>query len=197
MTASTETNTVMEFSEISDQYYDRVGKFVLATVKDKWTAEDILQETFVRVRNNQESLKDPSRMSSWIFRIAYNLCQDHFRQAKKSPLNESEGQDKPDTSKEIFIQKQMERQQMGQCVQDQMDHLPESQRTVLFLFDIMEFTNQEIADILGITVENVKIRLHRARKRLKSLLEKACTFEKDERNVLVCEPDKTNLSEAF
>jgi RNA polymerase sigma-70 factor (ECF subfamily) len=194
MTASTETNTVMEFSEISDQYYDRVGKFVLSTVKDQWAAEDILQETFVRVRKNQESLKDPSKISSWIFRIAYNLCQDHFRQTKKSPLNESEEHDKPDTRKEIFVQKQMEQQQMGQCVQDQTDQLPESQRTVLFLFDIMEFSNQEISDILGISVENVKIRLHRARKKLKSLLEKACTFERDERNVLVCEPSKTNPS---
>lgn len=80
---------------------------------------------------------------------------------------------------------------MGQCVKDQIDHLPESLRTVLLLFDIMEFSHQDIADILGITVENVKIRLHRARKRLKSLLEKACTFEIDERNVLVCEPHNT------
>ena len=54
----------------------------------------------------------------------------------------------------------------------------------------MEFSHQEMAEILGITVENVKVRLHRARKKLKAILEEKCTFEKDERNVLVCDPKK-------
>jgi RNA polymerase sigma-70 factor (ECF subfamily) len=52
----------------------------------------------------------------------------------------------------------------------------------------MDFSHQEIADILCLTVENVKVRLHRARKRLKAILEKECTFEVDERSILVCEP---------
>ena len=52
----------------------------------------------------------------------------------------------------------------------------------------MEFSHQEIADTLGITIENVKVRLHRARKKLKAILEEKCAFERDERNVLVCNP---------
>jgi len=194
MSVTTEDARPMDFLEIYDKYYARVGKFIQAIVKDKWAADDLIQETFIRVRKNQERLEDPSKMSSWIFRIAYNLCQDHFRQSRKSPLQESEPQEKLETFKETFVQKQMEQKQMGQCVQDQIDHLPKSLRTVLIFFDIMDFSNQEIADILGITVENVKIRLHRARKRLKSLLEKECHFERDERNVLTCEPDKTSIT---
>ncbi len=77
---------------------------------------------------------------------------------------------------------------MGQCVQNHMNLLPESPRTVLILFEVMDFSHQEIADILGIRVENVKVRLHRARKRLKAILEEKCTFQRDERNVLICEP---------
>jgi predicted DNA-binding protein (UPF0251 family) len=77
---------------------------------------------------------------------------------------------------------------MGECVQNQINLLPESLRTVLVLFDIMEFNHQESADILGITVKNVKVRLHRARKRLKAILEEKCAFERDERNVLICTP---------
>jgi RNA polymerase sigma-70 factor (ECF subfamily) len=52
----------------------------------------------------------------------------------------------------------------------------------------MDFSHQEIADILGLSVENVKVRLHRARKKFKAILEEKCTFEVDERNVLVCDP---------
>ena len=58
----------------------------------------------------------------------------------------------------------------------------------LVLFDIMECSHQEIADILGITVANVKVRLHRAREKLKPILEEKCAFERDERDVLVCTP---------
>ena len=53
-------------------------------------------------------------------------------------------------------------------------------------------SSREIAEILGITVENVKIRLHRGRKRLKALLEEHCVFEVDERNVLTCQPETTS-----
>jgi RNA polymerase sigma-70 factor (ECF subfamily) len=52
----------------------------------------------------------------------------------------------------------------------------------------MEFSHQEIADILDISVENVKVRLHRARKKLKAILEEECRFEVDDRNVLICDP---------
>jgi RNA polymerase sigma-70 factor (ECF subfamily) len=53
---------------------------------------------------------------------------------------------------------------------------------------VVGFKQKEIAEILDISVSNVKIRLHRARKKFKSILEENCTFEKDDRNVLVCEP---------
>jgi len=94
--------------------------------------------------------------------------------------------------KEIFaeplFQKEFEQHQMGECVQDKIRLLPESYQTVLALFDLMEFSHQEIAEILDISVENVKVRLHRARKKLKTILEEKCRFEVDERNVLICDP---------
>ncbi len=77
---------------------------------------------------------------------------------------------------------------MSRCVQDQLNLLPESLRSVLIFSDVMEFSQREIADILGLTLENVKVRLHRARKKFKAILEEKCTFEVDERSVLVCEP---------
>ena len=77
---------------------------------------------------------------------------------------------------------------MSACVQDKIRLLPESYQTVLVLFDLMEFNHQEIAEILDISIENVKVRLHRARRKLKTILEEECRFELDDRNVLICEP---------
>jgi RNA polymerase sigma-70 factor (ECF subfamily) len=178
----------MEFWEIYDPYYAKVRKFILALVKDPWTADDLIQETFLKVQQSLGTLKDPSKLSSWIYRIAYNLCQDHFRQGKAERKRESTRLEGAESIAEGFIQKELEQQEMGRCVQNQIDLLPEPLRAVLVLFDIMECSHQEIADILGITVANVKVRLHRAREKLKPILEEKCVFERDERNVLVCTP---------
>jgi RNA polymerase sigma-70 factor (ECF subfamily) len=177
----------MEFLELYDQFYQRVRKFILASVKNESVADDLIQETFIKIQENLGSLRDPAKISSWIFRIAYHLCQDHFRSLKKSSSHE-EIHDGLVNLQETPVQKKLEQGEMSRCVQDQLNLLPESQRSVIIFADVMDFSHQEIADILGLSVENVKVRLHRARKKLKAILEEKCTFEVDERNVLVCDP---------
>ena len=178
----------MEFFEIYDQYYQRVRNFILASVRDEWAADDLTQETFIRVQKNLNTLKDLSKLASWIFRIAHNLCRDHFRNLQRTLSNECELNEAKDVFKEAMVQKRLEQDEMSSCVQDVVRLLPESFRSVITLFDMAELSHREIAEILDTTVENVKVRLHRARKELRALLEKKCTFEVDERNVLTCEP---------
>ena len=179
----------MVLLKIYDQYYDRLKKFITRLVKDEWVAEDLIQETFIRVQKNLDRVREPSKVSSWIFRIAYNLCQDHFKSAKKNAPDRALFEERlPGPFVEIQVQKELEQFQMGACVQEQINLLPEPQRIVLILYDLMGFNHAEIAEILDISKENAKVRLHRARKGLKSILKEKCTFQLDERNVLVCEP---------
>ena len=184
----------MDFLTVYDQYYEGVRKFILALVRDEWVADDLVQETFIRIRENLSNLRDPSKMSPWVFRIAHNLCQDHFRDLKRASPDGCILEEQGEPRKEIPAQREIEQRQMGECVQNYVKLLPEPQRTVLILYDVMEFEHREIAQILDITAENVKVRLHRARKKLKAILEEKCTFQRDDRNILVCEPcgRKTN-----
>lgn len=177
----------MDLLGIHDQYYHRVRNFILASVKNESVADDLVQETFIKIRENLDSLRNPEKISSWIFRIAYHLCQDHFRVLKKSSSQE-EIHEGLVTLQESSVQKELEQGEMSRCVQDRLSLLPQRQRSVIIFADVMDFDHQEIANILGLTVENVKVRLHRARKKLKAILEKECTFEVDERSMLVCEP---------
>jgi len=176
----------MNFLDIHDQFYERVRKFILASVRDDSVADDLVQDAFIRIQENLDSVKDPSKVSSWIFKIAHNLCQDHFRARKKSSSHQ-EIHDGLINLQETPLQKKVEQGEMSRCVQDQLNLLPESLRSILIFADVMEFSHQEIADILGLSVENVKVRVHRARKKFKKILEEKCTFDVDERNVLVCE----------
>jgi RNA polymerase sigma-70 factor (ECF subfamily) len=180
----------MHLTEIYDQYYQRVRKFILHTVRNEWVADDLIQETFIRINHNLGSVRDAARLQAWIFRIAHNICQDYFRgQGKTAKLSLEEIGQETAPARLPTTQKELEQGQMRQCVFGLVQRLPESLRSVIILSDISEFSQREIAEILGITLENVKIRLHRARKKLKALLQEHCVFEVDERNVLTCQPD--------
>lgn len=174
----------MEFLKIHDDYYDRIKRFILSVVKDSWTADDIVQETFIRINKHIGSLRDSSRLSSWIYRIAWNLCMDY--QKKKDEISNQDGLE--GLSCGIKIQQRMEQHEMGVCVQGKINRLPDTLRLPMILFDIEGLSHAEIADILDITIDNAKVRLHRARAELKIILENECRFERDDRGVFVCTP---------
>ncbi len=80
---------------------------------------------------------------------------------------------------------------MGDCVLAFLTGLPASQREVLLLHDLQGYTGPEIAERLGLSLENVKIRLHRARVRLRAALSEGCDFSRNDRGVFICEPKRT------
>jgi RNA polymerase sigma-70 factor, ECF subfamily len=178
----------MDYWEISEQHYSRVRAYALSLLRDPAAAEDVVQETFLRVQRGLPALRDPTRVTAWVFRITHNLCLDHLR-ARRSSRLEAEGfptEDPPDPAPGCELD--IERRQMSECVRRKIDLLPETLRPVVVLADVLEVPQAEIAEILGIEVGNVKVRLHRGRQRLRAILECECTFDMDERNVLICEP---------
>ena len=181
----------MVFYDLYDRHYLRVRKFIVMVVKEAFTADDLTQETFIRAHQKLASLNDPQKALPWLLRIAHNLCLDHFRTVPKNRKSTTIGDASVVDSAAAATVEILERQQMSSCVQQQMTKLPESQRAVLVLYEIFGFAQKEIADILEISIENVKVRLHRARKRFKAILQQNCSFEHDNRNILVCEPKGT------
>jgi RNA polymerase sigma-70 factor (ECF subfamily) len=160
----------VDFYEVYEQHYDRVRNFLLASVKNRWVADDLVQETFLRVLQNLDKVREEAKLSAWIFRIAGNLCQDYFRSPSRKLLcfEDNPARELPGKSS---LEKEIERYQTSLLVQDLIKLLPEPMRQVIFLCDIKEESQQEAADLLGISLENVKVRLHRARKQLKAILE--------------------------
>jgi RNA polymerase sigma-70 factor (ECF subfamily) len=178
----------MDFWEVSESQYSRVRAYALSMLRDRAAAEDVVQETFLRVQRGLATLREPEKVTSWVLRITHNLCLDHLRARQGSravPQAETEA-DVPDLAHDFH--KEMEREEMSACVRAKIEILPDNLRAVVHLSDVLELSQAEIAEILGIEVGNVKVRLHRARKRLREILEDACTFSQDECSVLVCEP---------
>lgn len=175
----------MDFLIIYDEHYSRIRKFILTINRDEWATEDLLQETFIRVKQNISMVRETEKISSWINKIAYNLSMDHLKKRKNDI---GHGPKTQEVQLGIPFLKEIEKQQMGACIKEKMNLLPESSRIIIDLYDIMGFSHKEIAETFSITENNSKVKLHRARKELRAILNKACKLMYDERNVFICEP---------
>lgn len=177
----------MNFWEIYDAYYRPVKSFIAGMLGDTWAAEDLTQETFIKVQENLDSLLDETKLRPWIYRIARNNCLDYFR--SRSRRDDSHDDiEQLQVSIQPMAEASLERHQMSECVQDKVYLLPETHRDILILAEVEDLSQQEVADILEISVSNVRVRLHRARQALKEILKRDCFFDYDSRGVMVCVP---------
>jgi len=181
-----------DFAALYDKYYDRIHGFIGARVRDTWHADDLTQDTFLQARQRMGTLRDIGKIKPWLFRIAYNTCQDHYRGANARPGIVIPLEGETGITDPRRPEKWLEQQQMCRCVQKHIQLLPDAYRTVLWLYDVLGFTHKEIGEVLEIDAGNVKVRLHRARKKMKAILEENCRFERDERNVFVCVPEEAS-----
>jgi RNA polymerase sigma-70 factor (ECF subfamily) len=177
--------------EIFTANRDRIYRYVLGMVHDQAEAEDLTQETFLRAYRGQASLRDPDAARGWLYNIATHVCLDRLRQrgphfsmdsGESSDLVESVASPAP-SALEIA-----ESQQTSACVQRCLDYLSDSYRAVILLHDGHSLTAPEIAKLLGVDVGAVKIRIHRARRKLQQLMEHGCAVSNNQSGLPVCAP---------
>lgn len=190
-----------EFTKIYDEYYSRILRYV-TRITGSIDAEDITQDVFDKVHRGLSGFKSQSGLSTWIYRIATNTAIDRSRSAAYKHATESittngnddrDAQDgledqKAPSSDQMVIQKEMR-----DCINEYIDKLPPDYKVVIILSELEGISNKEIAEILGISLSNAKIRLHRARSKLKAVLNDACEFYYTEQNTLACDRKQVKL----
>ena len=177
----------LEFSKIYDAFQPKILRYVARLLGDA-EAEDVAQDVFIKVNGALNDFRGESSLSTWIYRIATNAALDRLR----SPSFQLAGQfvlsEDPIESGQIVyddktvlaaekkpsVEKQFIRDEMNECIRGYIEKLPEDYRAVLVLSEYEDLKNNEIAEILGITLDTVKIRLHRAWAKLKQELETNC-----------------------
>jgi len=182
-----------EFQDIYAQFNEKIKRY-LARMVNKTEAEDLTQEVFVKVGRGLKDFRGRSSLSTWIYKIAANTALDRLRalssQAGASDLlpedNKEQAVESADRSPSPELS--LIKREMNDCIRGIVEGLQDRYRTVLLLSEFEELTNAEIAEVLGISADAVKIRLHRARTRLREQLKVQCSLYRDERNELACEP---------
>jgi len=187
----------LSFEDIFSRYHDRMYRYILRLMHQPDEAEDLTQETFLRVHSELSTLRNESALSSWLYRIATHICYDRFRQAsyrmESQSLEDNQGE-QSDTLEgqiedfdELKLDQVIDQQEMSTCVQAYVSRLSDDHRIAILLHDLHGMTCPEIAQRLGCSLELVKIRLYRARQKLKSVLSAVCDFSVDQQGILVCE----------
>lgn len=200
-------NGELEFRKIHDAFRPKILRYLTRLVGPD-EAEDVAQEVFVRVGRALENFRGESQLSTWIYRIATNAALDRLRspsfQATGRPGGSTvvigvgeigtEDTDVWTGEKTSSAEASLVRKEMNECIRSFIENLPADYRTVLVLSELEGMTDHDIAEIIGASLNTVKIRLHRARAKLRKELETHCSFYRDERNELACDL-KSALSE--
>jgi RNA polymerase sigma-70 factor (ECF subfamily) len=188
------------FQAIFDEFQPKILRFVINMIGEA-DAEDVTQEIFIKVNQALPDFRGESKLSTWLYRIATNAALDRMRspayQQKASTITaeivEGEVDDRNiwTGEKVPVLEWQLVRKEMADCIQDFIRKLPKNYRIVLALSELEGLSNQEVADVLGVTTGTVKIRLHRAREQLKKDLIANCPSYWVEGNEFL--PDLKNL----
>ncbi len=175
------------FARVADELSGPLLRYLARYVGDRQLAEDLLQETLIRIARGLPGFEQRSNLTTWAFSIATRVAADHYRQ----PANRMAIVDIADASEppaaEGAADERLVIDEMNACVRQVIDSLPEDYRAALVLHDLEGMTAAQAAEISGCTVATAKMRIHRARARLAEALERECEFYRDGENVYRCD----------
>jgi len=159
------------FSLLVERYKDLVFTLALRMVKNREEAEEVSQDTFIKVFKSLDKFKGKSKFSTWIYRVAYNTCLDRLKRIKReyNVVAIDEFTEHQVKTIENALQ-QMEDHEYKQEIQKCLHLLPSEDSFLLTMFYFEEQSLEDISKVIGIKVNNVKVKLYRSRKKLASIL---------------------------
>ncbi len=165
--------------QIWKEYHDKLHGFIRSRVGDASTADDILQDVFLRIHSRIDTLKDAGKIQSWMYQIARNAIIDHYRTHKPTEkLPESLSTPEEDSSEKA-------RREMGGCMLPMIERLPHDYREAVRMSEVDGLTQKEVAARQEVSLSGAKSRIQRGRAMVKDLLLDCCKFEFDHRGKMI------------
>ena len=184
---------VLHLEEVVQEYARPLQQYLERMAGKPAIAEELLQETLVRISSGLGNFAGRSSLKTWVFRIATNVAIDYFRRPEyKNRFVEVEEAVHEDAIGKVADQaidtdERLVINEMNVCIREVVDSLPTDYSAALILHDFESMTAAAVAEILSCSLATAKIRIHRARKRLRAALETECSFYQDAENVLHCD----------
>lgn len=150
------------------RYQDHIYSVCLSILKNKPEAQEAAQDTFIKVYKSIKSYKEDSKLSSWMYKIAYRTSLDYLRKRKKT-------QDVDDVafslgSDEKNAQEDLEQNEYSSALLKLVNQLPADEAGLIRMYYLEELSIKELEEISGLSQSNIKVKLFRARNKLKEMV---------------------------
>lgn len=160
---------------IWEEFSTPLKDFIKKRIPKEQDADDILQEVFIKIHNNVESLMDDNKIDGWIYRITRNVIIDYYRKNNK-PIKLI---DFPEELKKETNEELPSNREIANCLMAMIADLPDKYKEAIILTEFQNLTQKELSQKMGLSLSGAKSRVQRARAKLKEMLLECCQLEFD------------------
>lgn len=161
-----------QIQEIWTDLYLELKKYVFSKVKDKDASDDIVQDVFIKIYLNIDSLTDSSKLTSWVYQITRNTVADYFRKSKPGLSIDNFDIAEQESEEPLY-------QSLSNCINSKIQRLPEKYKQAILLTSFENHSQISLAEELNISYSGAKTRIQRAREQLKDLIIRCNNVETD------------------
>jgi len=161
-----------DFIFLVDRYKNKAFSMLKRMLKSNEDAEEVLQDCFLKAYNNLKTFKFEAKYSTWFYRIVYNTALTKLSSKKRQTESEMTDIDELHDLESKYSADEIIRSDLSDAVRKIVSELPAKNSAVITLFYLEEMTCEEISDTLNMTINNVKVLLHRSRNLLKEIIER-------------------------
>ncbi len=185
----------LSFEQLATEHSPTLLRYLRRYVGDRTVADDLLQETLIRMARGLPDFAGRASVKTWAFSIATHVAVDYFRKPDRRLhiVEVNEAVDLADTDR--ITDERIVVDEMNSCIRRVIDSLPEDYRAALVLHDLEGLTAQQVAEICTCSLATTKIRIHRARNRLKEALQQQCEFYRDGDNMFRCDRKSERMND--
>ena len=149
--------------------------FIGKRISNAQDVDDVLQDIFLKIHNNADSIKDDTKIHAWVYRITRNAVIDYYR--KKAAVEMVE---LPDDLINESAEDLSANSEIAACLKNMIDSLPEKYKEAVILTEFQNLTQKELSEKMGLSLSGAKSRVQRGRKKLKQMLLGCCHLEFDQ-----------------
>ncbi|MDH3269380.1 MAG: RNA polymerase sigma factor, partial [Ignavibacteria bacterium] len=159
-----------DYSIIINRYKNKAFSMLKRMLKNDFDAEEVLQDCFLKAYNSLNAFKGEAKFSTWFYRIVYNTALTRLSSKRRKTETEMTSVEDHFNLVSGYGADEIEKEDVNQLIHDTISKLPERYSAIITMFYLNEMTIDEISEVMGITISNVKVMLHRSRNSLRDLI---------------------------
>jgi RNA polymerase sigma-70 factor (ECF subfamily) len=159
-----------DYSIIVNRYKNKAFSMLKRMLKNDFEAEEVLQDCFLKAYKSLVNFKGESKFSTWFYRIVYNTALTRLSSQKRKTETEMTSVEDHFNLESEYGSDEIEKTDMKEFIHDLIGKLPERYTAIITMFYLNEMSIEEISEVMGLTISNIKVMLHRSRNSLRDLI---------------------------